>query len=59
MESPWNDEEAGSFDGPIGACVCCSRLIGSDPSLVLHGGGISSVKAPTPTSPVDGSAPST
>jgi len=37
MESPWNDEEAGSFDGPIGACVCCSRLIGSDPSLVLHG----------------------
>lgn len=46
MQSRWNDEEARSFDGPIGACVYCSRLIGSDPSLVLHGGGNSSVKAP-------------
>jgi len=46
MQSRWNDEEAVSFDGPIGACVYCTRLIGSDPSLVLHGGGNSSVKAP-------------
>ncbi|MEX2422444.1 MAG: bifunctional aldolase/short-chain dehydrogenase, partial [Acidimicrobiia bacterium] len=46
MESRWNDTEAAAFEGPIGACVYGSRLIGSDPSLVLHGGGNTSVKAP-------------
>jgi rhamnose utilization protein RhaD (predicted bifunctional aldolase and dehydrogenase)/NAD(P)-dependent dehydrogenase (short-subunit alcohol dehydrogenase family) len=45
MESRWSHEDAAAFDGPIGGCVYCSRLIGSDPSLVLHGGGNSSVKA--------------
>jgi rhamnose utilization protein RhaD (predicted bifunctional aldolase and dehydrogenase) len=29
---------------PVSECVHYSRLIGSDPSLVLHGGGNSSVK---------------
>lgn len=48
MQSRWNHEEAEMFDGPIGGCVYCSRLLGSDPSLVLHGGGNSSVKAPYP-----------
>ena len=46
MESRWNDADAAAFDGPVGACVYGSRLIGSDPSLVLHGGGNTSVKAP-------------
>jgi rhamnose utilization protein RhaD (predicted bifunctional aldolase and dehydrogenase) len=45
MKSRWSHDDAAAFDGPIGGCVYCSRLIGSDPSLVLHGGGNSSVKA--------------
>ena len=45
MRSRWNDTDAVAFDGPVGACVYGSRLIGSDPSLVLHGGGNTSVKA--------------
>lgn len=46
MKARWDDAEAAGFAGPIGECVYCTRLIGSDPSLVLHGGGNSSVKAP-------------
>jgi rhamnose utilization protein RhaD (predicted bifunctional aldolase and dehydrogenase)/NAD(P)-dependent dehydrogenase (short-subunit alcohol dehydrogenase family) len=46
MASRWDDVAAASHPGPIGECVYCTRLIGSDPSLVLHGGGNSSVKAP-------------
>ncbi|MEZ5139223.1 MAG: bifunctional aldolase/short-chain dehydrogenase [Acidimicrobiales bacterium] len=46
MESRWDDAAAATHPGPIGECVYCTRLIGSDPSLVLHGGGNSSVKAP-------------
>ena len=38
MESRWREEEAQAFDGDVGSCVYCTRLIGSDPSLVLHGG---------------------
>lgn len=45
MESRWNPDEAANFPGPVGACVYGSRLIGSDQSLVLHGGGNTSVKA--------------
>jgi len=45
----WDDAEAAAFAGPIGECVYCTRLIGSDPSLVLHGGGNSSVSAPVGT----------
>ena len=46
MRSRWNDEEAAEFDGdPLSLRVYSSRLLGSDPSLVLHGGGNTSVKA--------------
>ena len=45
MESLW-DADASPADDPIAECVHCTRLIGGDPSLVLHGGGNSSVKAP-------------
>lgn len=46
MQSRWDDGEAARYDGAIGECVYCTRLIGADPDLVLHGGGNSSVKAP-------------
>src|SRR5690606_22116466 len=46
MESRWDESTAAGFAGEIGECVYCTRLIGADPSLVLHGGGNSSVKAP-------------
>jgi rhamnose utilization protein RhaD (predicted bifunctional aldolase and dehydrogenase)/NAD(P)-dependent dehydrogenase (short-subunit alcohol dehydrogenase family) len=46
MQSRWNEADAAGFPGAIGECVYGSRLIGSDPSLVLHGGGNTSVKAP-------------
>ncbi|HEX2154778.1 MAG TPA: bifunctional aldolase/short-chain dehydrogenase [Acidimicrobiia bacterium] len=46
MESLWRDSEASAFAGPLAECVYGSRLIGSDPSLVLHGGGNTSVKGP-------------
>jgi rhamnose utilization protein RhaD (predicted bifunctional aldolase and dehydrogenase)/NAD(P)-dependent dehydrogenase (short-subunit alcohol dehydrogenase family) len=45
MESRWDAGTASALDA-IGECVYCTRLIGGDPSLVLHGGGNSSVKAP-------------
>jgi len=44
MESRWNEGDAAAFTGPVGECAYGSRLIGSDPSLVLHGGGNTSVK---------------
>ncbi len=46
MQSRWNAADASLFADPIAGCVYCTRLIGSDPSLVLHGGGNSSIKAP-------------
>ena len=46
MEDRWDDVEAAAFEGPLGECVYGSRLLGSDPFLVLHGGGNTSVKAP-------------
>jgi rhamnose utilization protein RhaD (predicted bifunctional aldolase and dehydrogenase)/NAD(P)-dependent dehydrogenase (short-subunit alcohol dehydrogenase family) len=46
VESRWNESEAAASTDPIAQCVYCTRLIGSDPSLVLHGGGNSSVKHP-------------
>src|SRR6476660_4920212 len=52
MESRWSDAEARSFAeryAPYGEDlalrVYTSRLIGSDPALVLHGGGNTSVKS--------------
>ncbi len=44
MESLWNDAEAAAFEGDLGQRVYTSRLLGRDPSLVLHGGGNTSVK---------------
>jgi rhamnose utilization protein RhaD (predicted bifunctional aldolase and dehydrogenase)/NAD(P)-dependent dehydrogenase (short-subunit alcohol dehydrogenase family) len=46
MKNRWDAGEAAAFTGPVSECVYCTRLIGADPSLVLHGGGNSSVKAP-------------
>lgn len=44
MNSLWNDQEAARFEGPLGQRVYTSRLLGQDSSLVLHGGGNTSVK---------------
>ncbi len=45
MKSLWNDAEAAKFGGPLGPRVYTSRLLGRDKSLVLHGGGNTSMKA--------------
>ena len=44
MRSLWSDEEARQFQGDLGLRVYTSRLLGRDKSLVLHGGGNTSVK---------------
>ncbi|BFM39171.1 bifunctional aldolase/short-chain dehydrogenase [Synechocystis sp. LKSZ1] len=44
MQSLWNDQEAARYDSDLGQRVYTSRLLGRDPSLVLHGGGNTSVK---------------
>jgi len=44
MKNLWNSAEAAGFPGDLGQRVYSSRLIGRDPSLVLHGGGNTSVK---------------
>jgi rhamnose utilization protein RhaD (predicted bifunctional aldolase and dehydrogenase)/NAD(P)-dependent dehydrogenase (short-subunit alcohol dehydrogenase family) len=44
MESLWKDAEARHFAGDLGLRVYTSRLLGRDKSLVLHGGGNTSVK---------------
>jgi rhamnose utilization protein RhaD (predicted bifunctional aldolase and dehydrogenase)/NAD(P)-dependent dehydrogenase (short-subunit alcohol dehydrogenase family) len=44
MKSLWNDSEVAQFRGELGLRVYTSRLLGRDPSLVLHGGGNTSVK---------------
>ena len=46
MKDLWNDEIAPGPSDPLAECVYGSRLMGSDPFLVLHGGGNTSVKAP-------------
>src|SRR5437870_764709 len=40
----WNDQEAARYRGELGLRVYTSRLLGRDKSLVLHGGGNTSVK---------------
>src|SRR5216683_2580361 len=42
--SQWDDREASAFDGALAQRVYTSRLLGRDHSLVLHGGGNTSVK---------------
>ena len=44
MQSLWNEQEAAPFQGDLGLRVYTSRLLGRDKSLVLHGGGNTSVK---------------
>ena len=44
MQNRWNDEEAANYTGLLDECVYASRLLGADTSLVLHGGGNTSVK---------------
>ncbi len=44
MKNLWNDAEAKSFKGDLALRVYTSRLLGRDASLVLHGGGNTSVK---------------
>ena len=44
MNSQWSDAESRNFSGDVGLRVYTSRLLGRDKSLVLHGGGNTSVK---------------
>ncbi len=44
MKSLWNDEQAARFESELDLRVYSSRLLGRDASLVLHGGGNTSVK---------------
>jgi rhamnose utilization protein RhaD (predicted bifunctional aldolase and dehydrogenase)/NAD(P)-dependent dehydrogenase (short-subunit alcohol dehydrogenase family) len=44
MRSRWNEDEAAGFPGELGQRVYTSRLLGREASLVLHGGGNTSVK---------------
>src|SRR5262245_9392719 len=44
MQSQWNDREAAASSGDLAQRVYTSRLLGRDASLVLHGGGNTSVK---------------
>jgi rhamnose utilization protein RhaD (predicted bifunctional aldolase and dehydrogenase)/NAD(P)-dependent dehydrogenase (short-subunit alcohol dehydrogenase family) len=45
MRSLWNDSDAADYHGDLGQRVYSSRLLGRDRSLVLHGGGNTSVKS--------------
>ncbi|MBM46377.1 MAG: bifunctional aldolase/short-chain dehydrogenase [Acidimicrobiaceae bacterium] len=45
MKNLWNADDAAKFPGALGECVYGSRLLGAESSLVLHGGGNTSVKA--------------
>jgi rhamnose utilization protein RhaD (predicted bifunctional aldolase and dehydrogenase)/NAD(P)-dependent dehydrogenase (short-subunit alcohol dehydrogenase family) len=44
MHSRWNEEDSSQFSGDLAQRVYSSRLVGQDASLVLHGGGNTSVK---------------
>ena len=44
MLSLWNDQQAAACATELDRRVYSSRLLGRDPSLVLHGGGNTSVK---------------
>ena len=45
MKSLWNDKEASKYKTDLELRVYTSRLLGQDSSLVLHGGGNTSVKS--------------
>lgn len=44
MNDLWDDSEASKFETELELRAYSSRLLGSDPNLVLHGGGNTSVK---------------
>ena len=44
MKNLWNKDEAHQFEDDVAKRVYTSRLLGRDKSLVLHGGGNTSVK---------------
>ena len=44
MKNRWNDQQAAECKNDLELRVYTSRLLGQDPSLVLHGGGNTSVK---------------
>ena len=44
MQNLWNEHDAQSFSNELDLRVYSSRLLGQDKSLVLHGGGNTSVK---------------
>jgi len=44
MKSLWSEQEAARYQGDLALRVYTSRLLGRDTSLVLHGGGNTSVK---------------
>lgn len=44
MQSLWRDSEAAEYQGDLAQRVYTSRLLGRDKTLVLHGGGNTSVK---------------
>jgi rhamnose utilization protein RhaD (predicted bifunctional aldolase and dehydrogenase)/NAD(P)-dependent dehydrogenase (short-subunit alcohol dehydrogenase family) len=48
VDNLWNDDEAARYPGDLGLRVYTSRLLGRDKSLVLHGGGNTSVKVREP-----------
>ena len=48
MQSLWSDQEAAQYAGDLGQRVYTSRLLGRDKTLVLHGGGNTSVKVTEP-----------
>jgi rhamnose utilization protein RhaD (predicted bifunctional aldolase and dehydrogenase)/NAD(P)-dependent dehydrogenase (short-subunit alcohol dehydrogenase family) len=45
MKNRWNDQDAAQFTDDLALRVYTSRLLGQDDSLVLHGGGNTSVKS--------------
>jgi len=44
MKSLWDDQEAAQYVGDLAQCVYTSRLLGREKSLILQGGGGTSVK---------------
>ena len=44
MKNLWDDQQAAHYQGDLAQRVYTSRLLGRNPSLVLHGGGNTSVK---------------
>src|SRR5256885_14794738 len=48
VQDRWDPASAPGPDDPLAQCVYGSRLLGAEPTLVLHGGGNTSVKTTMP-----------